>query len=124
MKIGLFEIALIGGGLWLWSKSGQQPSSPSEPTAGWNTLTADLVAQAIADAKRRFPNLDPARFQLKHIEAVDWPDSSLGVKEAGKMYAQVITPGYKLFIVWQFGDFPQSFEYHADRNGRVVYAGG
>ncbi len=121
MKIGLKEILLIGGGLWLWSRSKQQPSEPTVPqTIG----SEDVVAQAIADAKRRFPDLAPAYFKLRTIEAVDWPDTSLGVREAGKMYAQVITPGYKLFIVWQFGDFPRTFEYHADRKGRVVYVGG
>ncbi len=120
MKIGLTEILLVGGGLWLWSKSRQQPS---EPTVPQTTGSADVVAQAIADAKRRFTDLNPAYFKLKNIVAVDWPDSSLGVPVPGRIYAPVITPGYRLFIVWQFGDFPRTFEYHADRNGRVVYAG-
>ncbi|MCX7706544.1 MAG: hypothetical protein N2204_00860, partial [Anaerolineae bacterium] len=31
-------------------------------------------------------------------EPVDWPDASLGCPEPGKMYAQVITPGYQVML--------------------------
>jgi hypothetical protein len=32
---------------------------------------------------------------------VDWPDTSLGCAEPGYMYAQVITPGYKVSIEFE-----------------------
>jgi hypothetical protein len=32
------------------------------------------------------------------LEAVDWPDSSLGCPEDGMFYAQVITPGYRIVV--------------------------
>ncbi len=32
------------------------------------------------------------------LEAVDWPDSSLGCPVEGELYAQVITPGYRLVV--------------------------
>jgi hypothetical protein len=35
---------------------------------------------------------------LEGAEAVDWPDASLGCPEKGMVYAQVVTPGYKLSL--------------------------
>ncbi|VVB50779.1 Uncharacterised protein [uncultured archaeon] len=48
--------------------------------------------------------------QLFKEEAVEWPDTSLGYPEKGMMYAQVITPGFK--IILKAGD--KSYEYHSD----------
>ena len=36
--------------------------------------------------------------QLDKAEAVDWADASLGCPEPGMMYAQLITPGYKVSL--------------------------
>jgi hypothetical protein len=36
--------------------------------------------------------------QLDKAEAVNWPDTSLGCPEKGMMYAQVITPGYRVVL--------------------------
>ena len=48
--------------------------------------------------------------KLVKEEAVDWPDTSLGYPEEGMMYAQVITPGFK--IILKAGD--KLYEYHSD----------
>ena len=32
------------------------------------------------------------------VEAVTWPDASLGCPEPGMMYAQVLTPGYRFTL--------------------------
>lgn len=53
---------------------------------------------------------------LKEFVEVDWPDTSLGCPEPGCMYAQVITPGYKIIL----SDGSTDYEYHADKNGNVV----
>lgn len=34
--------------------------------------------------------------QVLEVEDVEWPDTSLGCPEPGMMYAQVITPGYRV----------------------------
>ncbi len=44
-----------------------------------------------------------------------WPDTSLGCPQKGMMYAQVITPGFR--VVLAVND--QDYEYHTD-NARVV----
>jgi hypothetical protein len=49
------------------------------------TLAAELESAA-ADA------------ELEKVEAVEWPDTSLGCPEKGKMYAQMITPGYRVLL--------------------------
>jgi hypothetical protein len=43
-------------------------------------------------------------------EAVDWPDTSLGYPEEGMMYAQVITPGFRIILKAQ----DKLYEYHSD----------
>lgn len=60
--------------------------------------------------------------QLVSVEAVDWSDSSLGCPQAGMMYAQVITPGYKI-VVAAGG---KNYEFHTslDPAGPLVYCDG
>ncbi len=51
-------------------------------------------------------------------EEVNWPDTSLGCPQPGRMYAQVITPGYR--VVLEAGG--NQYEAHTDRTGgRVVF---
>ncbi|MXX27541.1 MAG: hypothetical protein F4Z82_19095 [Caldilineaceae bacterium SB0668_bin_21] len=52
-------------------------------------------------------------------EEVEWSDTSLGCQEPNKMYAQVITPGYK--IVLESGG--NTYDYHtaADPEGPLVH---
>ena len=60
----------------------------------------------------------PEQVTLISAEAVKWPDSSLGVRRAGQMYLQVITPGYKVIV--QSGG--RRLEYHTDMGDNVVMA--
>lgn len=60
--------------------------------------------------------VDVKDVQLEEFQAVDWSDSSLGCPEPGKMYLQVITPGYR--VVLQAAG--QSYEYHTNRGNRAV----
>jgi hypothetical protein len=50
------------------------------------------------------------------VEAVEWPDTSLGCPQPGMMYAQVITPGFKVVLAAK----GQTVEYHTDASGRRV----
>ena len=43
-------------------------------------------------------NLPVEQFTMLQAHAVDWPDSSLGCSQPGKMYLQVITPGFKVVL--------------------------
>jgi len=53
---------------------------------------------------------------LVYVEPAEWPDTSLGCPELGMMYAQVITPGYR--VVLQVRN--QWYELHTDRSGKQV----
>ena len=48
--------------------------------------------------------------KLAKQEAVDWPDASIGFPEKGMMYAQVITPGFRIILNVQ----DKLYEYHSD----------
>lgn len=53
------------------------------------------------------------------IEKVEWQDAGLGCPEPGKMYAQVITPGYRILLSCK----KEKYKYHSDKENRVVYCG-
>lgn len=59
---------------------------------------------------------DPATLTVTAIDAVDWPDSSLGCPDDGGVYAPVISPGFRITI----SDGAQSLEYHTGPNDIVV----
>lgn len=56
------------------------------------------------------------KIAVLRVEAVEWPDTSLGCPLPGKMYAQVITPGYS--IILKVGG--EQYEYHSDKEGRQL----
>jgi hypothetical protein len=60
--------------------------------------------------------LAPDDVEATAIEPVEWPDASLGCPEPGKVYAQVITPGYR--IVLEVND--RQYELHTDQSGGMV----
>jgi hypothetical protein len=76
---------------------------------------AEAAVQAARDDLRsRAGSAEEAQVRL--VEQVDWPDSSLGCPQPDMMYAQVITPGYR--VVLALGD--QEYVYHTS-TGRAVY---
>jgi hypothetical protein len=72
-----------------------------------------MMVTAQAAAKLGVPE---NQLQVTRVEAVEWPDSSLGCPEQGEFYAQVITPGY-LIEVAAGGE---TLEYHTDATGSVI----
>jgi hypothetical protein len=60
----------------------------------------------------------PETLEVQSLEAVEWPDTSLGCPQPGMMYAQVITPGYRILLV--AGD--QVYEYHSDHRRAILCA--
>ena len=52
---------------------------------------------------------------VRSVEAVDWPDASLACPQPGMMYAQVITPGYRIVLEVD----GKSYEYHTGGGGIV-----
>lgn len=48
---------------------------------------------------------------VREVTPVNWPDTSLGCPEPGRVYAAVVTPGYR--IVLEHGG--RRYRYHTDR---------
>jgi hypothetical protein len=71
-----------------------------------------LVEQARQDLAARL-SLDPEEIRVIEARAVTWPDSSLGCPEPGRMYLQVLTPGYRIVLEAQ----GRRYAYHAGRGG-------
>jgi len=87
-----------------------------EASEGRSTsVEAQLVTMAVEDLAGRL-GIDKSAIQVETVEAVEWPDTSLGCPEPGMMYAQVITPGYRILLKAR----GQIYEYHGSRS-RVVY---
>jgi len=89
-------------------------ASPTIPVP-LDVVRQDSVVQAREDLADRL-SIGVEQITLEKVEAVEWPDASLGCPEPGKVYAQVVTPGYRIVLEAQGG----SYEYHADLEQRVI----
>jgi len=74
-----------------------------------DATTQALVDGVIAQVVAQF-GVDANSLQLVSVEAVEWPDASLGCPEPDMMYAQVVTPGYRIVLDAQ----GQTIELHTD----------
>jgi hypothetical protein len=87
----------------------------SEPNTGSGSGSSgspgpdEIVAKVSDDLSSR----TGAEVVLVSLEAVDWPDTSLGNPQGEMFYAQVITPGYKIVLA----SGGANYEYHTDLNG-------
>jgi hypothetical protein len=97
-------------------------ATPPSPATGYPAAStqpsADLQAvgrQAAAELAKKLA-VDVAQIQVTSTEATDWADASLGCPQAGMVYAQVITPGYKVRLTYH----QTVYEYHADQKGSLV----
>lgn len=70
---------------------------------------APVVDLAIKDLSVML-KIPASDIKLAKQEAVDWPDASIGFPEKGMMYAQVITPGFRIILNAQ----GKLYEYHSD----------
>lgn len=64
-----------------------------------------IVAKCKADLVKQL-DLKPAdKIEVIEMTPVTWPDASLGMPEIGKMYAQVLTPGYRIILRHRGADY-------------------
>jgi hypothetical protein len=70
-----------------------------------------VIEAAKKDLAQRLGVREQSIELVGQIEEVTWPDSSLGCREPGMMYAQVLTPGYQ-FKLQSSGKL---YEYHAGK---------
>ena len=94
-------------------------TEPPQPTEGQPThIPVDISPGQRAAMSQLSKNLgiQPSEIKIVSTEAVDWPDSCLGVSVEGIMCAQVITPGFRVVLEAN----GKQVEYHTNQDGSVV----
>jgi len=103
-------------------------ATPEATETGSTGATEETTAMPRSDESQILVNLARANLRerlcvsrdeitVESVAPVEFPDTSLGVPEPGRMYSQVITPGYVIRLA-AAGDL---YEYHGSGN-RVVFA--
>lgn len=89
------------------------PVSPIAPDAQPDSEIEEAAVSYLADEL----DISPQAIDLLEVEAVEWSDASLGCPKEGQMYAQVVTPGYRMLLEAE----GETYELHTDRSGdRIV----
>lgn len=68
-----------------------------------------VLAMRAVDALAAELGIDASQVAITEMQAVDWPDASLGCPEEGMMYAAMLTSGYKIMLEAN----GESHEYHS-----------
>ncbi|MEZ4659814.1 MAG: hypothetical protein R2911_19845 [Caldilineaceae bacterium] len=97
---------------------GAVSQAPGASAAALSELEQALVQRSTDDLAAEL-GVAADTISLVQIEAVEWPDSSLGCPQPDMMYAQVITSGYQIVLETN----GQTYNYHTDSNpdGQVVH---
>lgn len=105
-------------GRWLIDEIAAAPGDI--PVGGPSGVTIPPDAQAVVDLVLQDAasklGVDASTLSVTAIEAVDWPDASLGCAEEGGVYAQVVSPGYRITVT----DGSTTLEYHTGLNDAFV----
>jgi hypothetical protein len=91
--------------------AGEVDEVPTQ-SSGESTAAQDAAVAALS----KNLGLEPGQIKVVSTEAVEWPDSCLGVTVEGIMCSQVVTPGYKIVLEAN----GKEVEYHTNQDGSVV----
>jgi hypothetical protein len=90
------------------------------PVGGSSEVTIPADAQGIVDLVLQDAaaelGVEPSALTVSAIEAADWPGASLGCPEEGGVYAQIVSPGYRILVT----DGVATLEYHTGLNDAFV----
>lgn len=89
---------------------------PTVAAGGGGQVARDQVEARAKTEASRVLGVPAEQITVDRVEQVEWRDASLGCADPDKMYAQVITPGYR--VVLSAGG--QRVEVHTDMSGRYV----
>ncbi|MFQ5594241.1 MAG: hypothetical protein ACE5HA_08835 [Anaerolineae bacterium] len=106
----MYEVHVSKNGQVVLCETGEESSAMKVPAAAEPAIMAarrDLASRV---------GVEVEEVGVQDFQTVDWSDSSLGCPEPGRMYLQVITPGYRV-ILQAAG---QSYEYHTNQGNRAV----
>ncbi len=91
-----------------------QPTNTNVPTKNSTALTP--AEQAAIDQLSKNLGIPAGQIKVVSTEAVDWPDSCLGVSVEGIMCSQVVTSGFRVVLEAN----GKQVEYHTNQDGSVV----
>ncbi len=92
------------------------PTPVTEPTEVNPPAEAKEAIRLAREDLARKLGLASEAIQLVSVETVEWRDTSLGCPQPGMMYAQVITPGYRVLLEAE----GKRYDYHTDTGQFVV----
>lgn len=75
----------------------QVQSSPGLPLVDIDPVAADLAALAQRLLAEQL-DLPVRRVEIMDVQAVVWPDTSLGCPQPDQMYAQILVNGYRIVV--------------------------
>ncbi len=84
-------------------------------TVAYNPSVEPIIMQAKKDLNQK-TGIDLEKIIVLEVEAVEWPDGSLGCGIPGTEYLQVITPGFHISL--EAGG--QVYSYHTDTTGQII----
>lgn len=76
---------------------GQIGASASVAAPVGKQVDSPIVSKCKADLVKRF-KLQAQYIKVINKQAATWPDAALGMPEIGKMYAQMVTPGFRVIL--------------------------
>jgi hypothetical protein len=106
-SVTAFRVLERAGRLELGEPSVPVRTNGDEPGATVPAAARPLVEMAVAQLAAQL-SVPADAISVQRVEAVDFPDASLGVPDPDLMYAQVVTPGF----VIELGHEGQSYVFH------------
>ena len=118
MKKVLLSVFLLFLLLAACSPQAQATDLPPDVEELPTQINVDLTPAQLAAISALSKNLGltPDQIKIASVEAVDWPDSCLGVTVEGVACSQVITPGFRVVLEAN----GKQVEYHTNQDGTVV----
>lgn len=91
------------------------PAAPQGTAVSTAQMPREVREAVVADAARRF-KVESSAVVLTRAEQVTWPNGALGCPEPGRMYTQMLVPGYRVVARTTEGEMT----YHTDARGNMV----
>jgi hypothetical protein len=122
LKLALVLILLVGcrpSDSTLPGEPAQPPSSTNIPTTSPSMIPNPAAQELILQAQKQLAQklgIDIEDIFLFSVEAVEWPDASLGCPQTSLSYAQVVTPGYRILLEAN----GQVYTFHTDKTDQMI----
>ena len=116
-KIYLLIVLALLAACSLPEPLGQTPVPTGEPTPADTPLVLpdEMVQRTRVDLAERL-EINAGQVEALEVTAVSWPDAALGCPKPGQVYAEVVTPGYRILLEAE----GQTYEYRTDEIGTFV----